>query len=417
MVQRAEAAESGVSFSPVNYEAEISHEYSWGAKARQLWEKRFRDVAELAAGDSVFIYTGLGGAPGGNKDVEVKTFGDGSIVAPYYDLQATLGHVPKVLFLSAAPVSADHALNLTGLARTYKEEQGVETVIAVMTGLPHERQDHQFIGKDGLPMKQVTTLKDVIEMLAKHIDGGLIVQPHSLRPVEFGLRYGFPLLPIDPFKLMMHRTKVNRNDVGVVMGPDKGRKDEGRMAASWLGWPMASAEKTRDREGDGTPVMYIPPQVLKFIKDHNLPVFIYDDEVREGGTVGGLARALDGYASYLELCIVKMICAKKQEINNKPKIVDEKDRPKTAVDHLSHELIRHITATDAVSPLLDLTPVQHKLDVIHLEPDLQNLVSYLQRNLVRPGDPQWLRNPGQTGTLLRLDLSIEQLDKFISPLV
>ena len=37
-------------------------------------------------------------------------------------------------FLCAAPTSADHALNLTGLARTYKEEQGVEAVIAVMTG-------------------------------------------------------------------------------------------------------------------------------------------------------------------------------------------------------------------------------------------------------------------------------------------
>ena len=80
-------------------------------------------------------------------------------------------------------------------------------------------------------------------MLATNIDGGLIVQPHSLRSVEFGFRYGFPLLPIDPFKLMMRKIQVNRDEVGVVMGPDKGRKDEGRMAASWLGWYMASAEK------------------------------------------------------------------------------------------------------------------------------------------------------------------------------
>ena len=136
------------------------------------------------------------------------------------------------------------------------------------------------------------------------------------------------------------------------------------------------SRKTRDREGDGTPVMYIPPKVLEFIQKHNLPVFIYDDEVREGGTVGGLARALAGYARYIDLCIVKMICAKKQE-NGRSQIT-----PKTAVDHLGHELIRHITTTDAVSPLLDLTPIQQKLDVIPLEPDLQKLVHFLQNNLV-----------------------------------
>ena len=113
---------------------------------------------------------------------------------------------------------------------------------------------------------------------------------------------------------------------------------------------------------------------------------------------------LAGYARYIDLCIVKMICAKKQE-NGRSQIIT----PKTAVDHLGHELIRHITTTDAVSPLLDLTPIQQKLDVIPLEPDLQKLVHFLQNNLVRPGDPQWLRNSDQTGTLLRLDLSVEAI--------
>lgn len=401
----------GVSFAPVNYEAEISYEDSWGAKARLLWEAKFGRVAELAATDSEFLYTGLGGAPGGNEGVKMKEFGDGSIVAPYYDLEATFGRVPKVLFLSASALTADHALNLIGLARTYKEEQGVEAVIACLTAVPHERQDHKFPGKDGRPMRQVTTLKDVIRMLTLSIDGGFIIQPHSLRPIEFGVEYGIPLLPIDPFKLMMQKWGVDRAMPGLVLGPDKGRKDEGRMAASYLGWPMASGEKTRDKEGDGTPIIYIPPEVLEFIKQHNLPVYVYDDEIREGGTIGGITRALYGYAEELRVCAVKLICAKKQDGNTSIVDLDESKRPKTAVEYLSHELITDITTTDAVQPLLDVEPIKHKLHHIKVEPDLLALVRFLRRNLVRPGDPTWLRNPQETGTLLRLDLSIEHIEQ------
>lgn len=386
--------ENDVSFAPADYEPLLSHEVSLGAQARKLWESTFQECVEYAH-DSAFVYTGIGGAPGENSSVELRQFGDRSLVAPYVDLEKTLGHVPKILYLLASPLNADHIINLAGLARTYKE-QGVKKIIVVLTALAHERQDHQFIGADNLPMLQVTTLKDVIQTLAQHIDGGLLIQPHSLRPVELGIRYGLPLLPIDPFKMMMHGVNLNPQVSGFVLGPDKGRRDDGRMAASWLGWPMASATKTRDREGDGTPKVIIPPQALRFIKEHNCTVFVFDDEIREGGTIGGLARALDGYASGMVVSAVKPILAGNGRMS--------------AIDHLNHPLIKRVVVTDAVRPLTDTTPIHDKLVVLPLEPEIHKLVDYLQRNLVNPKDPDWLRDPDQTGTLLRLDLSIEQIE-------
>ena len=194
----------------------------------------------------------------------------------------------------------------------------------------------------------------------------------------------------------MHGVNLNPQDDGFVLGPDKGRRDDGRMAASWLGWPMASATKTRDREGDGTPKVIIPSQALRYIKDHNCIVFVFDDEIREGGTIGGLARALDGYARGMVVSVVKPILAGNGHM--------------TAVDHLNHPLIMHIVVTDAVRPLTDITPIRDKLIVLPLEPEIHKLVNYLQINLVQPNDPEWLRDPNQTGTLLRLDLSIEQIE-------
>ena len=102
LLQEANDGGDGFSISRPNYEAEISYEKSWGARARKLWEAKFGEMAEIAATDSVFVYTGIGGAPGGNRSVEVRTFGDGSIVAPYYDLQATFGRVPKMLFMCSS---------------------------------------------------------------------------------------------------------------------------------------------------------------------------------------------------------------------------------------------------------------------------------------------------------------------------
>lgn len=385
--------ESDVSFAPADYEPLLSHEFSLGAQAKRLWEATFQESAEYAQ-DAAFLHTGIGGAPGGNSTIELRQFGDGSLVAPYIDLEKSLGRVPKILYLPASPLHADHVINLTGLARTYKE-QGVKKVIVLLTALAHEREDHQFTGTDGLPILQVTTLKDVIKTLAQYVDGGLLIQPHSLRPVELGIRYGLPLLPIDPFKFMMHGINLDPKISGFVLGPDKGRKDDGRMAASWLGWPMASATKTRDREGDGTPKLHIFPQVLSYIKEHNCIVYIYDDEVREGGTIGGLARALDGYASGMIVSAVKTIFAGNGRM--------------TAIDHLRHPLIQRVVVTDAVRPLTDVTPIRDKLEIIPLEPELRKLVGYLQKNLINPGDPEWLRDSKETGTILRLDLSIEQI--------
>ena len=167
MIELECVAENDVFFTPTDYEPILSHEMSLGAQARKLWESTFQESAEYAH-DSAIVYTGIGGAPGGNNSVELKKFGDSSLVAPYVDLEKTLGHIPKILCLLASPLNADHIINLAGLARTYKE-QGVKKVIAVLTTLAHERQDHQFIGADGLPILQVTTLKDVIQILAQNI--------------------------------------------------------------------------------------------------------------------------------------------------------------------------------------------------------------------------------------------------------
>ncbi|MBI5620100.1 hypothetical protein HY950_04015 [Candidatus Gottesmanbacteria bacterium] len=394
MPQSLEIAQKGdVSFAPVDYEPILSQTESFGARARDLWFKKLAEAAEYAH-DAAFVYTGIGGAPGGNKNIEVTGFGDRSIVAPCLDLEATLGRIPKILLLPASPLTADHILNLSGLARTYKE-QGVKKVVVLLTSLAHERQDHVFPGADGKPRLQVTTLKDVMEQLSLHCDAGILVQPHSLRSIELGLRYEFPLLPIDPFKFMMHHINVKNYQNGFSLGPDKGRKDEGRMAAAWLGWPMGSAMKTRDREHGGKPKITIPPEVLTYIQAHNCTVFVYDDEVREGGTIGALAAALDGYAKEMIVAAVKPIFASNGE--------------KSAVEHLAHPLISRVIITDAIRPLTDVAPIAHKLEVIPLEPDIRAIAEYLQGHLVEPNNSDWLRNSQETGTLLRLDLSIERI--------
>lgn len=375
---------------------EISLVESQGGWARRLWEERLAEFAEAASRNSRILFTGIGGGAASVEGMPtVRKFQDGSEVPRYVDLKKEFGEVPELLFLVASPKTTDNVLGLRGLAREYKE-QGVRVVVGVMTGLGHEREDHRFRDKWNGPIPQVTMLKDVIELLAGwgYIDGGVIVGPHSLRSVELASRKGFPLLPIDPFNFLIECSGFDEISPErlLVMGPDKGRRREGVRMADWLQAPLASAVKERARLEDGYPTLFIPPRVLEYIRDNNCTVAVYDDEIREGGTVFELAEELTGCAQGLRVCAFKAILAGK------------------AVYRLNHPLIKEVIITDAVQPLTDVEPIRHKLRIIPLQDEIVSLVRYLQRNLVRPGDPDWLRDSSETGTLLELDLRVERYE-------
>ncbi len=382
---------------PLDYEPIISLNESFGGLARRRWEEKFVGK-EKNFQDAEIVYTGIGGAPIENGRVPLKEYGDGSQIPVVVDLQKKFGRIPKTLFLPASPIFADHIIGLRGLARTYKE-MGVETIIAFMTGLAHERQDRAFIAHNGQDMMQVTTLKDVIGILAggEYIDGGIISQPHSLRSVDFALRLGFPLLPLDVHRLLRDKAELRRIKKGFIMGPDKGRKDDARILASDLNLPMGSATKTRDRLGNGAPKLEIDQEILNFIKKNRCNVIMFDDEIREAGTSFGMAAALDGYAKSITICAVKAFFA------------NVTGSSQTAIDYLKHPLITKIVVTDAVHPLNNVSPIEDKLEVVYLDPEIKNIVHFLQHNPVSPDDSEWLRDSSQTGTLLRLDLSVEQV--------
>ena len=168
-----------------------------------------------------------------------------------------------------------------------------------------------------------------------------------------------------------------------------------RMAA-WLQAPFASAVKKRARLENGYPTLYIPPEVLEYIRDRECTVAVYDDEIREGGTVFELAEELNGYAQGLRVCAFKAILAGE------------------AVNRLNHHLIKEVVITDAVQPLVDVGLIQDKLRVIPLGQEITRLIGYLQRNLVKSKDPNWLRDSSQTGTLLELDLRVERYEQHSS---
>lgn len=383
---------------PPEYEPIVSLTESFGGQARKLWEESFVRKEEILA-DSEIVFTGIGGAPTENGKAPIKQYGDGSLIPVIVDLETKFGRVPKTLFLPASPVLAGDVIGLRGLARSYKE-MGVEIVIPIITGLAHERQDRGFTASNGQDMRQVTTLKDVIETLAGngYVDAGLITQPHSLRSVELGLRAGLPLLPLDAHKLLKEGAELGKISNAFVMGPDKGRKDDARILAKSLGLPMGSAVKTRDRLGNNAPVVEIDRDILEYIRSHKSHVIMFDDEIREAGTSFGMAYALDGYASNITICAVKGFFANVTGL------------PQTAIDYLKHPLITRIVVTDAVKPFNDVAPIYDKLEVLPLDPEIESIVRYLQLNPLRVDDPNWLRDSSQTGTLLRLDLSVEQVD-------
>ncbi len=384
-------------FAPPNYEPIISLEESFGGQARRLWEDKFRGKEALFA-DAELVYTGIGAAPQGNSQMSVKRYGDGSLIPVVVDLNATYGRIPKTVFLVASTIFADHLFGLRGLARTYKE-MGVETIVTVLTALPHERQDHTFT-QNGTTLPHVTTLKDSVEILTDrgYIDAGFITHPHSLRSTELALREGFPLLPLDGFKFLTKEAGLEGIPNVFVMGPDKGRKDEARILASVLRAPMGSAVKVRNRTGNGMPTIEIPQPVLAYIRDNQCNVVMMDDEVREAGTTFKIAEALSGSANSLTVCAVKGIFA------------NVTDSTLTAMDHLTHPLITRIVVTDAVHPLNDVSPIARKLEVLRLDPDIRALVQFLQQNPVQPDNREWLRDSEKTGTVWRLDLSVEQVE-------
>lgn len=396
---------SAISLLPVDYEPRLSLEESLGGRARRLWEQTFAEFAQLA-GDAAIVPTGIGEAPEDNTGVKIWKYGDGAQVPSCLDLKRVLGHVPKLLFLTASTFTTEHVAGLRGVVEEYKE-QGVEKVIVLLTALAHERQDHKFTAPDGSIIPQVTMVKVIIDMLAdSQIDGGILVQPHSLRPVEFALQRGFPLLPIDAFKFMVERAELKKVENPFVLGPDKGRNDEARMLAAYLHCPLGSAEKIRDRLNDGKPDVQIPDEILAYIRDHAANVIVFDDEIREGGTTGDIADKLEGYANSLTVCAVKPIFAQKTDANGNGR----GEKPITAIDHLNKPIITNIIVTDAVHPLTDASPLGEKLTVLRLGPELVVLARYLGHHLVEPDNPNWLRDPKETGTLLRLDLSIEQTE-------
>jgi len=384
-------------FAPPDYEPIVSLEGSLGGLARRLWENQFEGKESWFA-DSEMVYTGIGAAPIGNDTVPMKGYGDGSLIPTVVDLERQYGRIPKTLFLVASAPFSEHLLGLRGLARTYKE-RGVENIIAILTGFPHERQDHMFT-LAGHVMPHVTTLKDAIEILTDrgYVNAGFIHHPHSLRSTELAFREGFALLPLDGFKFLAHEARLHEIPNVFVMGPDKGRKDEARILASVLRAPMGSATKVRNRVGNGMPTIEIPQPVLEYIQANKSNVVMMDDEIREAGTTRKIAEALMGYANSLTVCAVKGFFA------------NVTDSSSTAVDNLAHPLISRIIVTDGIRPLNDVTPLESKLEVLRLDRDIRRIVSYLQKNPTDPQNPNWLRDSEVMGTLWRLDLSVEQVE-------
>jgi hypothetical protein len=254
----------------VQYVPETSLSESWGGKARQLWQEKFEKCGEFVS-DSEFLYTGIGGAPGDNGKVPVTVFETGPMVAPIVQLEERFGRIPKMLFLTASCVNTDQLVALRGLAREYKS-QGVKKIIVILSAFPHERQDDVFTDKaTGKVIHNPIALIDTIDDLRAfgHIDGGLCIQPHSMKLIRYALERDFPMLPLDALPVLIKRAGLLRIINPFELGPDKGRNEEAKIVATILRCPYGSAVKTRDRINFTIPKMDIPQDVLDYIKKNN----------------------------------------------------------------------------------------------------------------------------------------------------
>lgn len=372
----------------------------------------------MAHSHSALIFTDIGMGISGIElpGASVTVHKDGSTL-PNLDKimeKNQVNLVPKLAFIVASTLNGEHINAVVGLAREMKEN-GAEGVIAVLTSLAHERQDHKFIEKgSGQVINQVTSLKDTVETLARYCDGALVMQPHSMRGIEFGIRHYFPMLPIDCLEFVVKKSGYDQIGNIIELGPDKGRQDEARRTANILNCPLLTLTKERDRLHGGKPKIIWPEGSRERIRDDGFTVLITDDEIRDAGTTEAIVNDLEGYTNDVRIITIKAIMS--DEI--KPRMAIQGDqlslvRPSSywesssAASKLNKQCIREILITDAVQSQADLTPIADKIRVISLRPEIKTLINYLRQNWI-PRDEFWLRDPNQTGTLLSLDLAVEK---------
>lgn len=402
-----------------DYKPEVSLTESWGGRARRVWGEKLGSLSEVVRRDSFLLETEIGmGLPGFQDPVgRVIVHKDGSCLPNLGKLVEIndLSRLPAVAFIAASTLNAEQINAVSGLAREMKEN-GVQAVIPILTSLAHERQDHKFTDRTtGQKMNQVTTLKDVVENLSRYCDGAIWLHPHSLRGVEFGLRLGFPILPIDGLGLLLHRSGYQKIDNLIELGPDAGRQDAARVAAAFFNCPLLSLQKNRDRMNMGKPTIIWPEGSREWIREKGCTVAITDDEIRDAGTMDAITEGLKGFAEDVRIITVKAIMSDEVEprmmIKNGQLVQVEPENEwvaSSAVEKLNKPWIKEILITDAVQPLADLGPIADKIRIIRLHPELEAMTNYLRSNWV-PLNESWLRNPQQTGTELSLDLSIEAL--------
>lgn len=370
-------------------------------QVRRRWDELFSPQQELFQTSEIqHLPTGIGGALGTNRDIPIRVYPDGSKIPPFFNLQEIFGSVPKVLTLTASPLMADDVVGLLGLAAAYKD-QGVKRIILQLTAMAHERQDHGFNDSTGTPIQEVVTLAAIARMFASPyertdsvgnrsletvIDAGMTVQAHSDALSRMALKFGIPLLSFDAFDYLANAANIGYIEDAYVLGPDKGRHMFGRAMAGIYGFPYGSATKNRDRLGNGHPTVIIPPDCLATIQSmgqNGGKVLVFDDEIREGGTMGAIADALVGYASSMVIYATKAIFAGR------------------AIENLNKPIIHEIHLTDAVEPVQDISALNDRLQWHSLHPELDRLSEYLQSHLSETDNPGWI-SPRETGTLLKL---------------
>ncbi len=400
------------------YTPEISLTESWGCKARELWGEKLGWLAELAHSHSALFFTDIGMGTAGIElpGASVIVHKDGSTL-PNLDKimeKNQVDLIPKLAFIVASTLNGEHINAVAGLAREMKEN-GAKGVIAVLTSLAHERQDHKFIEKGfGQVINQVTSLKDTVETLARHCDGALVMQPHSMRGIEFGIRHYFPMLPIDCLEFVVKKSGYDQIGNIIELGPDKGRQDEARRIANILDCPLLTLTKERDSLHGGKPKIIWPEGSRERIRDDGFTVLITDDEIRDAGTTEAIVDDLEGYTNDVRIITIKAIMSdeiKPRMVIRDGRLVQVKPRDKwaasSAVAKLNKSWIKEILITDAVQPIADLAPIADKIRIISLESEIEALVGYLRQNWI-PLSQSWLRDPNQTGTLLSLDLAVEK---------
>lgn len=382
---------------------EVSREEPLCNQVRRRWDEIFAPTLENLQPNQIRILpTGIGGAPAINQKIATRRFPDTSKIPSYIDLKEEFGEVPRVLTLIASPVLAEDLVSLLAVAREYKN-QGVEKIIAQITSLAHERQDHKFFGKDGKKLiKEVVTLDAIMGAFASPylrkdedgknvvieptIDAGMAVQNHSKDVIEKALEYGIPLLSIDAFDYLAQEAHIENQKNVFILGPDNGRRKFGKKMAEKFDFPFGCATKKRKREANGEPEIEISMEDLIRIKntgEQGARVVIFDDEIREAGTIGAIAKVLEGYASEIIVYATKGIFAG------------------NAIANLISPLISRIYITDAVLPMQDITDLRDKITWIPLQLGLDSLNSYLQQHLSEPDNDDWL-SPEVTGTTLHL---------------